>query len=48
MPPAHTFFCKSKMLLLKRNNGNNGNKMLYFPNVKISPIIRESHIFQRQ
>ena len=26
MPPAHTFFYKSKMLLLKRNNGNNGNK----------------------
>ena len=27
MPPAHTFFCKTKMLLLKRNNGNNGNKL---------------------
>lgn len=25
MPPSHTFFCQSKMLLLKRNIGNNGN-----------------------
>ena len=32
MPPAHTFFCKSKMLLLKRNNGNNGNKSLFHSN----------------
>ena len=29
MLPAHTFSCKSKMLLLKCNNGNNGNRRTF-------------------